>query len=380
MAHTRTEPRPLLAALALLASACTYPMYAGPLRPAHEIAKVEVVDAKIVTIDGKSAPGSLIARPTFELLPGDHTLGMRLSVSENHFFYVMHRSSGVVTVCFMARAGRVYSTGALVDEQSWQPQIVDNRTGAAVQTACAGRGNAALASSAADPESPGAPSDDQTGAARPPAAGHLPQAQVHDREIPPRRDAAPPPALRPRRPGSGFGFELGGFFGGDELITVQLDNGNTRRVTAGAGIFGSFGGMWTPLWLGGWFGLGVGVSAGFKVDSVEAANGSASLSRFPVAGTLHALVPFADHWYFLVRGGVGSELDATLSGEGFAAGLAAELSTRPGPLAELGVYYFTGARAGLGFAVRYSPLEYSLAQVSLDASGVGFIGSVHYNF
>ena len=122
----------------------------------------------------------------------------------------------------------------------------------------------------------------------------------------PRLRQAGPLKLLGRRTGSGLSLFCGIAFGGDDFVTPHSNGRVEKSLTAGGGVILGVNGMVTLLWLGrDSVGFGVGADAGIKYDDVEASNGSASITRFPIALTAHLLTNDSggDH-YFLLRGGV----------------------------------------------------------------------------
>jgi hypothetical protein len=222
--------------------------------------------------------------------------------------------------------------------------------------------------------------DDEAGT---PAGGEERAPQVYDGEVPPRHDPPPsesPPPVQARRPGSGFSLELGVFFGGADLVRADYENGESRTLTAGGGGAVSVGYMWTPRWSEKGVGVGVGFNLGFKGAALEATNGSAALTRFPLLAAAHLLFPASSHLFFVLRGGVTTDLGVSLSGKGTASRLGADLSSGVGPLVEVGFLSLAGSRSGFGLAVRFSALEYTLWGPGINASSVGLVGSWHYHF
>jgi hypothetical protein len=197
-----------------------------------------------------------------------------------------------------------------------------------------------------------------------------------------RRDEPQPSWFR--HPGNGVTFELGAFFGGEDIITAQLSDGSTRTLSAGQGVALAIGGMWTPLWIGDddHVGFGVGVSAGWKYDSIDASNASVSFTRYPVDVSLHALLRLDDSWLFLVKGGIQKELDIGISGGGDANQLNSSLNGGLGGFGEVGFYYVFGAggaHLATAFTLRYTAVHDSVAGTSVPASNFGLLLYLFYN-
>lgn len=94
----------------------------------------------------------------------------------------------------------------------------------------------------------------------------------------------------PQRAGTGITAELGMLFGGDDLATATFTNGENSSLPAGSGMSLSLGAQWTPLWIGNAVGIGLGGSLGYKENSINASNGSVTLSRYPLVAALHAII------------------------------------------------------------------------------------------
>ena len=139
------------------------------------------------------------------------------------------------------------------------------------------------------------------------------------------------------------------------------------------------GGLWTPLWIEDQFGFGAGASAGWKFDSIEAANGSISLTRFPLSATVHGLILINSQWFALVAGGLTKEVGGKVSGTGFAASASSTFTSSLGLLGEGALYHRVG-QATLGAALRYSKSQDLYQDVEFDASSLGIIASAQYNF
>jgi hypothetical protein len=107
---------------ALISSGCTTALYSGPRRPREQVAVIGASDTLITAIDGVPISGS-----KFEILPGPHSVSLRVSASRPGFMYTTHiYSRGSLSVCFVAKAGREYLTRpSSDDDQTWVPQIVD---------------------------------------------------------------------------------------------------------------------------------------------------------------------------------------------------------------------------------------------------------------
>jgi hypothetical protein len=139
--------------------------------------------------------------------------------------------------------------------------------------------------------------------------------------------------------------------------------------------------MWTPLWIGDGVGFGVGASAGWKYDFIDASNATVSFSRYPVDASLHTLLRMDDRWLFLVKGGIQKELDIGISGNGDAGQLNGSLTGGLGGFGEAGFYriFRAGGHLATAFTFRYTAIHDSVAGMSIPASNFGFVFYMFYN-
>jgi len=167
--------------------------------------------------------------------------------------------------------------------------------------------------------------------------------------------------------------------GGDKLATVTFDNGNTEDLTAGQGLSLYIEGAVTPLWIGDSIGFGVGGQLGLKFDSVDAKNASISFWRFPALLYLQTLIPGSSRAAFLLRGGIETDLDPHISGDGLASGGDLQFSSGLGKLAELGLWYrLQSSHTAISLTLRLTSIHYAFQGADIDGSNVGLVWSVLY--
>jgi hypothetical protein len=277
----------VVAALGSLAGGCTTALYKGPARPAAEVAVLSSRDAKIVEIDDLPLNGRDSVR--YEVLPGDHAVAAALDRVIPGLLATTVQFSRPVTLCVRLAAGHLYRVESVVAGTAWEPRIVDVNDAAPMDRPC----DPAAASRAVD-------------------------------------SAA---QLSGRRPGTGLSLFAGFGFGGDEIAGTTSSNGNNESLKAGQGVVLGVGGMVTPYWARDRFGFGGGVDAAIKYDTI--ADGNQSVTRFPIAASLHLLanVAGADH-YLLAKGGVIRDFGVRYVDQGSSASLAGTW----GPLGALGYY------------------------------------------
>jgi hypothetical protein len=373
--------------LALLESACTTVLYKGPSRPASEISVLTSQSARIVKVDDVRVSDSLSGNSArYEVLPGDHEVAFSLNRTIPGFMVTRVQYSRPIIVCVQLEPGHTYRFEPVIKGQRWLPQVVDlndhtlidpscedenapPRAAAlrsaprapAVVAAASPTSSAPLASAETAPPAPdgsapapdggAAPADaDQQpdGQEAPPVGAPAPAPRVAgavDRERPrgtrPRSSRAPEDGASEaeaseRRPGTGLSLFTGFGFGGTDFVKASSSNGDEQTLSAGQGFILGMGGMVTPLWLGEHAGFGAGLDVAWKYDNIDASNGSASISRFPIALTAHFLTNGdGGNHYLMLKGGVIRDFGVNYSASGFGQ---VDTSVRGtwGPLGELG--------------------------------------------
>lgn len=118
---------------ALLASACTTAMYNGPRLPPSELAVLASDDSAISEIDYVKAPYSGGNFGKYEVLPGEHAVGVRLNKSMATFRYYSH---ALYRVCLDAEAGKTYRVKIEMRGSLWRPYVIDESSGRSVGYTC----------------------------------------------------------------------------------------------------------------------------------------------------------------------------------------------------------------------------------------------------
>jgi hypothetical protein len=373
-------------ALALVAGACAtsgLPSGANVAIIGSEAAFVDTIDER----DVRDEAAGVRTQARFEILPGPHTI--EVSLDAGSFVAKANEGAKTIAVCFSAVGGHSYRAQPVFAQGRWRPEIIDEDTGGAVQVGCTqprdlptiAETAPAVSSSAADqtasaPAVPPEPTPTPAPPAAPPAA---------PAPAPAAPASLPVLSIAPRRhanlPGSGVNASLGFCFGGEALYQVTFTEAPDRTLSAGRGVQVSLGGLWTPLWSDDYrVGFGVGASAAWKYDSIEAINGRASLRRFPLALSVHSLIRFDERWFALVSGGPTTELGGHMSADGFfGPRIDADLSSTWGLFGE-GALYYDVDHFALGAGLRYSRLRAWFMGTKYDASSLGIIGSAQYGF
>lgn len=227
------------------------------------------------------------------------------------------------------------------------------------------------AARAVDPETPRRPVR-RLRAAAPPQPGWYRTDDGEDRPI--------------RDPRWGLIVELGVGGGGDDLVKVSLSDGTSQTLSAGDGISISLGLMATPLWIGDSVGLGFSATAGYKGWSVGGSNGDIGIGRFPLVLAAHVLPRLTPRWLLFGRGGLDKEVDASISGSGFASGAMVSLTAKPGWFVEGGVYKIMDTqeqRGAWSLTFRYTKITYTASDPTAGdatANGESFMVFNSYYF
>jgi hypothetical protein len=416
----------VLATLGSVAGGCTTVLYKGPRRPDSEIAALISRDTMVVRVDKlevrEKGQGNY---SRFEVLPGYHQVAISLNQVTPGVFTTNVKRSAPIVVCVELEAGHLYQTQARINGDRWVPEIVDQSTQRPIDPFCDAEDDAPATSGkpAATPKPPvpvrpvavaspdaAAPRagtdplppraaavaahDDGTPAAgaAPPAAGaataaapaapravdvETPHASKH--AVPGEADPDVAAAESGRRPGSGLTLLLGFGFGGTDFVEASSSNGNSETLSAGTGVIVGLGGMLTPLWPSENVGLGVGVEGSLKYDSISASNGSASITRYPLALTAHLLTNGSGGPnYFLVKGGVIRDFGVNYSASGFAA-LNADVTGTWGPTGSLGYYRRSNDVLAWDLLLFFAITDHVAGTEHVSANSFGLTTALHFN-
>ena len=381
-----------LSGFVALLPACATVMYDGPMRPDDQVATIIATRTRITRIDARDSSQD---GGGFAILPGTHVVVAYLR-DYNRFSYETQ------AVCFEAEKGRTYQTNPrYVDDRRWELGIVEeyssepvpvrrveswSRDCARAETFTPAPHRLTLtpprlvadssAAPAVGPETP--PAVTTPGAVPGPAPAVAAQAPAGAGASPGQRRGAQGATIH--RPGNGFGFEMGGAFGGDEVARAIFTDGHTETIHAGGGVVLAVGGAWTPVWIGQVLGLGLATSIGYKASEIADDNGnSLRLTSVPWDLSVQALLALQRHWYLLLRGGVQKELDVHFSGRGIAAPVDLFLTAPFGAQMEGGLMAY-GSFSAFALTVRSSAVRYQAAGTSVDASSVAILGSLYFYF
>lgn len=164
---------------------------------------------------------------------------------------------------------------------------------------------------------------------------------------------APAPAGLPR-PGFNWVFEGNIAFGGEELIEIQFQNGDTQTLTGGQGGQIAFGGQYrlpaAPR-------LSIGAVVGYKFVTNASDNASIGITRVPVE-VIGRYALDADWW---VGAGITKHNAVNMNGDGFFPDT--ELESNAAPTLQLGWKYGV---------LSYTAMEYTApGGQTFDASAIG---------
>lgn len=115
--------RVLLYVAALLASACTTSLYNGPRRSSSELAYLVSDDSTISVLDGFQTPYSGGNFGRYEILPGEHAVGISLNKVVGGGAY---RASTPYTLCLNAEAGKEYRVKIHMVGLQWNAYVVED--------------------------------------------------------------------------------------------------------------------------------------------------------------------------------------------------------------------------------------------------------------
>jgi len=360
-----------IVAMTSLASACTTVLYKGPQRPASEIAVLVSKDTMIDKVD------SLIVRDNasgnsarFEVLPGDHEVGISLMRKIPGFLTTKVQHSGYIVLCLTLEGGHTYRSHAVIDGQHWTPIVVDETARRPIDGSCDKASERADAAASAPPVEPsGSPViavDPDEPQHQPVAAAAHAGASSADAEV------------SGRRPGSGLSLFTGFAFGGDDFVKATTTSGNDETLSSGQGFILGIGAMVTPLWPSDLIGFGVGVDGALKYDSVDASNGSASITRFPLALTAHLLTgPDGSH-FFLFKGGVARDFGVHYSASGFDM-IDADAKGEWGPTGAFGYYKRSNDNLAWDILAVFTLTNHLVGGEKINANSFGLTVGVHLN-
>lgn len=371
-------------------NACATAMYPGPRRPASELVTLETDRVLLWSVDGVATLRDS-ERAAFEVLPGLHAVAVTLhDVSNNRV------TTRAQVFCFVGEAGHTYKTQPTYGGFIWRPELVDrttrtiapSRTLDGTHRTCTtefvlGREASpavAAASSAPDGDSGPAtvPAAEESPGERPAPTGVTaplpPTAEVQiDNQRPPSPTVG---AVAPRafNPIFDVGLELGVAQGGDGLVTATFQNGDREKLGAGDAASIAIEARLTPIWVLRRFGFGVGAGIGAQYWSVGSNEITASLSSYPVRGSVHAMLAIDPIWSVIVRGGFVKAYGVEFSFPGYPA---AHLQSSLGGFAEIGGGYTFNDHVRTEFGLRYTSLSYEAAGATAGANSIGAVVSFH---
>lgn len=353
----------------------------------------------LASIDGTPVDGGSTA--SYEVLPGEHLIRVQGHDSQFMGLYTRVYTSRPINLCFAAQPGHRYQV-ICQRQDGWSVEVDDSTTLQPVTLGCpklaaqvrqrreALRANRLAAEQAAADQAPtvepsSAPSSQLA------SAPDAPVSQSASAEPPPPR--APPQATplaslmndgqaavlpQAPRPGIGFHLAMGLAGGGADLVTAEFTNGDRSSLSAGDGLYLAIGATVTPLWIGNRVGLGLGGDIGWKYYSIDASNGSVSMSRYPLDLWAQTLIALSDSWYVHLLAGPHKESGINLSGGGVVSG-SASFDSPWGWMAQGGFYATSSWHSAFGLGLRYTDVHYRIGGRTFDASNIGVDLTMHAN-
>lgn len=153
-------------------------------------------------------------------------------------------------------------------------------------------------------------------------------------------------------------LNMGLDFGGDKMIEIGFDNGDTNKVTAGEGLYFA-GGLGVSSGDGKYDGQ---VTLGWKYRGVSATNGDLDWTRYP----LEAL-GYLNTNKIRLGGGVAYHLNPTLKGSGVLDGLEAKFDDALGFILEAQYRFNDSMLAG----ARMTMIDYKIEGESIKGDSFG---------
>ena len=347
-----------LTGLLTLGSACATLMYPGPKRGDHETAiLLPGMNTTVLSVDGRDTPGGAVSR--YEILAGKREI-LAIAVSDSGRIAT---TVAPASVCFSARPAHVYEIRASlvrteIGDVLTKSVLVDVKSGEDAKEICSDDPVAAHVAAEAN----AGPSTMAM-----PTTGTRTRPRVHNTDV-----REPPLAT-----GLQLGFGLA--FGGDRLATITYTNGRTEDMNAGDGASASLGGTFTPIWIAGSVGLGMGGSLGLKYASIGASDGGISFMRYPLDLWIQSLFRLSDTWYLKVAGGAHKDYGAHISGSGLAESIQADLQSPFGWMAEVGPYWLSSWHWALSISARLTSVRYTTELGAADGTNVSLEAAFHFN-
>src|SRR4051812_8169360 len=107
-----------LVALAVSDGACTTVLYEGPALPESQVAVLTSRETIIDKVDGVTVRDDASGPSArFELLPGEHQVGVSLYRAIPGFLVSTVQRSSFIVVCVELQAGHTYRTEAVIQER-----------------------------------------------------------------------------------------------------------------------------------------------------------------------------------------------------------------------------------------------------------------------
>src|SRR5580765_5214942 len=181
-----------------------------------------------------------------------------------------------------------------------------------------------------------------------------------------------------RRPGNGPGLRAAITFGGDTLVNAAFSDGTQQQLDAGGGTTVALAWLATPFWTER-VGFGAGVELGWKIARLDASNGSARFTRYPLVLSVHALSRLSKRWYALAGAGVEKHFATHLKTDGAPGTLSVDLDSHLGAMGELGLQFWARRHLSIEVDFRFTAVTYEVGGVQLDGANAGFGLAVRFD-
>jgi hypothetical protein len=312
------------------------------------------------------------------------------------------RSKGAIVICGELEAGHTYETRPVERGGRFFPLMTDVTTHKIVDPRCRNGRPRALAVQPAAPTLAAAPPGPPTtpppateatdGAdAPPPPPRPAVDTEEPSLETPPPLDApmtigrAPieklpsDAVLANRPPGSGLSLFFGAGFGGTDFVRATSSNGDSQTLSSGSGVILGVGLILTPIWVAETLGFGVGADVSVKYDQLSAENGTASITRYPIALTAHVLVNVSGggNHFIILRGGAIRDFGVNYSTSGFAT-IDANVTGTWGPTGSFGYYKRSNDMYGWELVGYFALTNHDIGTERINANSFGALAAMHF--
>jgi hypothetical protein len=131
------------------------------------------------------------------------------------------------------------------------------------------------------------------------------------------------------------------------------------------------------LWVSDAVGFGFGVGAGVKYWSVGGNGAEASMAKYPLIGSGHALLSVDPTWLLFLEGGLEKDYAIDLTINGSSSGI--PFQSRVGFVADVGAQHALANAMSFALSLRVTRLSYTVQDTAVAANSIGVTASIHYS-